>query len=56
MSESAAFFDLYRHGFVRVAVAVPEVRVAHTEFNAHESIRLLEQAAARGACLIAFPL
>jgi NAD+ synthase (glutamine-hydrolysing) len=55
MNEAAAFFDLHRHGFVRAAVAVPEVRVANTEFNARESIRLLEQAAAGGACLIAFP-
>jgi NAD+ synthase (glutamine-hydrolysing) len=55
MAETAAFFDLYRHGFVRAAVAVPEVRVADTAFNAAESVRLLEQAAARDACLVAFP-
>ena len=41
MAESAAFFDLYRHGFVRAAVAVPEVRVADPAFNAAESARLI---------------
>ena len=55
MGESAAFFDLYRHGFVRAGVAVPEVRVADTAFNAAETVRLLEQAAAKDACLVAFP-
>ena len=55
MRETGTFFDLYRHGFARTAVAVPEVRVADTQSNAAESIRLLEQAAAQGACLIAFP-
>jgi NAD+ synthase (glutamine-hydrolysing) len=55
MGETDAFFDLYRHGFVRAAVAVPEVRVANTELNAAQSARLLAQAADQGACLIAFP-
>jgi NAD+ synthase (glutamine-hydrolysing) len=55
MSESASFFDLYRHGFIRAAVAVPEVRVADAAFNATESTRLLQTAAQQGVCLIAFP-
>ena len=45
MDETEAFFDLYRHGFVRAAVAVPEVRVAHTGHNVAQSTRLIEQAA-----------
>jgi len=55
MSNAAEFFDLYRQGFIRVAVAVPEVRVGNPEFNAAESVRLMQDAAARGATLVAFP-
>jgi len=50
-----SFFNLYRHGFVRVAVAVPEVRVADPAFNAAETIRLARQAADRHAALVVFP-
>jgi NAD+ synthase (glutamine-hydrolysing) len=49
------FPDLYRHGFVRAAVAVPEVRVADPVFNGAQTTMLLTQAAERGAALIAFP-
>jgi NAD+ synthase (glutamine-hydrolysing) len=55
MGEKDAFFDLYRHGFVRAAVAVPEVRVANTELNVAQTAKLLDEAARRGVCLIAFP-
>ena len=49
------FFDLYRQGFVRAGLAVPQVRVAHPEFNTGETLRLIEQAGRRGANLVAFP-
>ena len=55
MSDPSAFFDLHRHGFVRVAVAVPRCRVADPDFNAGETIALLREAAARGASVVAFP-
>jgi NAD+ synthase (glutamine-hydrolysing) len=55
MDETEAFFDLYRHGFIRAAVAVPEVRVANVGHNVAQSTRLLEQAAGKGVALIAFP-
>src|SRR5512145_2033192 len=55
MTEKGTFFDLYRHGFVRAGFAVPHVRVAHPEFNAGETIRLIAQAGHRGASLVAFP-
>ncbi|GAB6067548.1 NAD(+) synthase [Methylothermus subterraneus] len=51
----AEFFNLYRHNFVRVAVAVPKVQVADPAFNAHQTIELLSQAAAGKACLAVFP-
>src|SRR5262245_27887258 len=40
------FFNLYNHGFIRVAVGVPEVQVADPAFNAAKTIGLMEQAAA----------
>ncbi|EEG76885.1 NAD(+) synthase [Dethiobacter alkaliphilus] len=49
------FFNLYRHGFIRVAVAVPEVRVADPAFNATHTIQLAEEAAAQRAVLTLFP-
>lgn len=49
------FFNLYSHGFARVAVAVPECKVADPGFNATRTIALAEQAAARGAVLVSFP-
>jgi NAD+ synthase (glutamine-hydrolysing) len=55
VNASANFFNLYRHDFVRVAVAVPEVRVADPAFNAAETIRVARQAADRRAALVVFP-
>ena len=55
MTKKEAFFDLHRHGFVRAGLAVPQVRVAHPEFNADETLRLIERAGQRGASLVAFP-
>ncbi|BEV14980.1 NAD(+) synthase [Herbaspirillum sp. DW155] len=49
------FFNLYSHGFARVAVAVPDCKVADPGFNAERTIALAEQAAARGAALVSFP-
>lgn len=49
------FFNLYRHDFARVAVAVPEVRVADPAHNARQTIALMEQTAARKAALVVFP-
>jgi NAD+ synthase (glutamine-hydrolysing) len=49
------FFNLYNHGFARVAVAVPECKVADPGYNAQRTIELAEQAAASGAVLVSFP-
>lgn len=49
------FDNLYRHGFARVAVAVPRCRVADPRFNAEASAALLADAARAGAALVAFP-
>jgi NAD+ synthase (glutamine-hydrolysing) len=44
-----------RHGFLRVACAVPQLRLADTLFNAQRSIDLLQQAEETGADLVVFP-
>jgi len=49
------FFNLYRHNFVRLAVAIPEVKVADPAFNANQTIALMRQAAERHAAVVAFP-
>ncbi|WP_296005279.1 NAD(+) synthase [uncultured Alistipes sp.] len=42
-------------GFLKVAAAVPRVRVADCEYNAERIIALAEQAAQRGVEIVAFP-
>ena len=55
MTPTQSFLDPARHGFVRVAVAVPAGRVADPEHNATESIALLRRAEEAGASVVAFP-
>jgi NAD+ synthase (glutamine-hydrolysing) len=43
------------HGFVRVAAAVPQVRVADCRFNADRVLDLLRQAESRGVQVVVFP-
>ena len=52
---AASFFNLYRHGFVRVVVGVPTLRVADPAFNAARTIELLRQAHAQRAAVALFP-
>lgn len=52
---SHSFHNLYHHDFARVAVGVPRCKVADPLFNAAQTIALAEQAAAKGAVLVAFP-
>ena len=50
-----SFLNPYSHGFARLAVAVPTMKVADPAFNAGASIVMLREAAAQGAVLVAFP-
>ncbi len=50
-----SFLNLYRHNFARVAICIPEVRVADPAFNAGSSVALLEEAGRRRAILALFP-
>jgi NAD+ synthase (glutamine-hydrolysing) len=55
-SKRAVPFDsIYRHGYVRVAAAVPRVRIGDPAFNAQRSIELARSAHAHDAALIVFP-
>jgi NAD+ synthase (glutamine-hydrolysing) len=49
------FFNLYRHGFARVAVATPVVRVADPEHNLEATLELMREAAREKAVLAVFP-
>jgi NAD+ synthase (glutamine-hydrolysing) len=54
-SEERQFFNLYNHGFIRVAVCIPEVKVADAPFNIASTIKLAKQASANNAILALFP-
>jgi NAD+ synthase (glutamine-hydrolysing) len=54
-SDFEAFGSLYRHGFVRVAAAVPQVRIANPAFNAERTLGLAHQASEAQAALVIFP-
>ena len=49
------FFNLYRHGFVRVAVATPRVRIGDPRYNADATLELMQRAARDKALLAVFP-
>lgn len=55
MVDRSDFFNLYKHGFVRVAVCIPEVKVADPEFNVDKTIELVHKAAKRKAVFALFP-
>jgi NAD+ synthase (glutamine-hydrolysing) len=55
LTQPLEFFNPYAHGFARVAVAVPRIRVADPSFNAEETVAMLDAAAAQGAVVVAFP-
>lgn len=55
LSQQLPFESLYRHGFARVAVAVPPVRVADPAFNTEQTIQLARRAAAAGSVFTVFP-
>ena len=55
MKENADFFNIYNHGFIRVAVGTPEVRVADPGFNGSRTIELMTKAEDEKAILALFP-
>src|SRR5207249_7419407 len=55
MPSRGDFFNLYRHGFARVAVATPRVRIGDPRHNADATLELMQQAARDKALLAVFP-
>jgi NAD+ synthase (glutamine-hydrolysing) len=55
MRPGEEFFNLYTHHFARVAVAIPEVRVADPAFNAGQTVALMRDAVDRRAVVVLFP-
>ncbi len=49
------FYNLYTHGFARVAVCTPRVRIADPAFNAGETLKMLAEARDAGAMAAVFP-
>jgi NAD+ synthase (glutamine-hydrolysing) len=49
------FFNLYRHGFARMAVATPVVRVGDPQHNLDATAELMREAAREKAILAVFP-
>jgi NAD+ synthase (glutamine-hydrolysing) len=49
------FFNFYNHDFVRVAVALPAVKVADPAFNGYQTVEMIRAAAEREAMVVLFP-
>ena len=50
-----SFHSIYRHGFLRTAVCVPEVQLTRPADNARQILGLAAQAAQQGALIALFP-
>ena len=55
MANRNEFFNLYRHGFARVALATPLVRIGDPMANAEATLALMREAAKRKAIVAVFP-
>ncbi|MFW5689612.1 MAG: NAD(+) synthase, partial [Spirochaetota bacterium] len=55
MAGKLPYESLYAHGFARVAVGVPEVRVSDVAFNVDATLRLAREADSRACAIVVFP-
>ncbi len=55
MKAGQEFFNFYNHDMVRVAVAIPAVRVADPAFNGEQVLAQIRKAAERKVALVLFP-
>jgi NAD+ synthase (glutamine-hydrolysing) len=55
MAAKDGFFNLYRHGFARVALATPLVRIGDPIANARATLDLMREAAKKKALVAVFP-
>src|SRR5437588_5623968 len=49
------FFSIYSHGFLRVAVCIPSLRVADPDFNVERTLELAKQASKANVAVALFP-
>ncbi len=49
------FYSIYTHGFIRVAVAIPSVRVADCNYNVERTLHLARRASENYAAVVLFP-
>ena len=52
---NAPFHSIYAHGFVRVGVCIPFLRVADPDYNVAQTLGLARQASEMGAAVALFP-
>jgi NAD+ synthase (glutamine-hydrolysing) len=55
MNGTLPFESLYRHGFARLAVGVPELRVADVAYNVDKTLELARRSHEEGAVVTVFP-
>ena len=55
MENNSDFFNLYGHGFIRVAACIPELKVSDPVFNAEKTLDLIDKAYENKAVLAVFP-
>jgi NAD+ synthase (glutamine-hydrolysing) len=55
MKAGEEFFNLYNHDFVRIAVALPAIKVGDPTFNGFQTVEMIQQAAERKALVVLFP-
>ncbi len=55
MRAGEEFFNFHNHDMVRVAVAIPAMRVGNPSFNGEQTVALMRQAAERKAAVVLFP-
>jgi len=55
MDADKEYFNIYNHNFIRVAAAIPELRVADPTFNAKKTVELMQKTAEEGAIIVVFP-
>ncbi|MCW8109578.1 NAD(+) synthase [Alteromonas ponticola] len=55
MKKDQTFNNIYSHGFVRVAVCIPEVKVAAPDYNSDQIIALAKSAGKNNAAVCLFP-
>ncbi len=55
MTGEREFFNLYKHGFIRVAAGIPAVKIADPDFNLRRVAELVVEAEREKAVLVVFP-